>query len=123
MADNEDTLLRSVARQNAESIRTVLLQAEAALRERANPLILARDAIFTSDGTVKYRNRGAGNGTDSCRSEPFAASCKRRPRRPSLCARANQERRHQCRPPGRKAAAHQVERQRGCDGRLRFYAV
>ena len=63
--DNEDSLLRSVALQNAESIRAVRLraeqQAEAALREQANLLNLTHDAIFVRDmnGTVKYWNRGA----------------------------------------------------------------
>jgi PAS domain S-box-containing protein len=63
--DNEDSLLRSVALQNAESIRLVRLraeqQAEAALREQANLLNLTHDAIFVRDmnGTVKYWNRGA----------------------------------------------------------------
>src|ERR1700704_6150326 len=63
--DNEDKLLRSVALQNAESIRVVRLraeqQAEAALREQANLLNLTHDAIFVRDmnGTVKYWNRGA----------------------------------------------------------------
>jgi PAS domain S-box-containing protein len=63
--DNDDILLRSVALQNAESIRAVRLraeqQAEAALREQANLLNLTHDAIFVSDmnGTVKYWNRGA----------------------------------------------------------------
>ena len=63
--DNEDRLLRSVALQNAESIRVVRLraeqQAEAALREQANLLNLTHDAIFVRDmnGTVKYWNRGA----------------------------------------------------------------
>jgi PAS domain S-box-containing protein len=63
--DNDDILLRSVALQNAESIRAVRLraeqQAEAALREQANLLNLTHDAIFVRDmnGTVKYWNRGA----------------------------------------------------------------
>jgi PAS domain S-box-containing protein len=63
--DNEDSLLRSVALQNAESIRAVRLRAEqqteAALREQANLLNLTHDAIFVHDmnGTVKYWNRGA----------------------------------------------------------------
>jgi PAS domain S-box-containing protein len=63
--DNEDSLLRSVALRNAESIRAVRLraeqQAEAALREQANLLNLTHDAIFVRDmnGTVKYWNRGA----------------------------------------------------------------
>jgi len=64
-AYNEDSLLRSVARQNAESIRAARLhaeqRAEATLRERANLLNLTHDAIFVSDmnGTAKYFNRGA----------------------------------------------------------------
>jgi PAS domain S-box-containing protein len=64
-ADNEDDLLRSVAQQNAESIRAVRLraeqQAEATLREQANLLNLTHDAIYVRDmsGTVKYWNRGA----------------------------------------------------------------
>ena len=63
--DNEDSLLRSVALQNAESIRALRLraeqQAEAALREQASLLNLTHDAIFVRDmnGTVKYWNRGA----------------------------------------------------------------
>src|SRR3977135_4359340 len=63
--DKEDSRLRSVALQNAESIRAVRLraeqQAEAALREQANLLNLTHDAIFVRDmnGTVKYWNRGA----------------------------------------------------------------
>jgi PAS domain S-box-containing protein len=63
--DNEDSLLRSVALQNAESIRAVRLraeqQAEAAVREQANLLNLTHDAIFVRDmnGTAKYWNRGA----------------------------------------------------------------
>jgi PAS domain S-box-containing protein len=63
--DNEDSLLRSVTLQNAESIRVVRLraeqQAEAALREQANLLNLTHDAIFVRDmnGTAKYWNRGA----------------------------------------------------------------
>jgi PAS domain S-box-containing protein len=63
--DNEDSLLRSVALQNAESIRVVRLraeqQAEAALREQANLLNLTHDAIFVHDmsGTARYWNRGA----------------------------------------------------------------
>jgi PAS domain S-box-containing protein len=63
--DNEDSLLRSVALQNAESIRAVRLraeqQAEAALREQANLLNLTHDAIFVRhmNGIVKYWNRGA----------------------------------------------------------------
>lgn len=63
--DDEDSLLRSVALQNAESIRLVRLraeqQAEAVLREQANLLNLTHDAIFVRDmhGTAKYWNRGA----------------------------------------------------------------
>jgi PAS domain S-box-containing protein len=65
IADNEDSLLRSVAQQNAESIRAVRLRAEqqteATLREQANLLNLTHDAIFVHDmnGAVKYWNRGA----------------------------------------------------------------
>jgi PAS domain S-box-containing protein len=64
-ADNEDSQLRSVARQNAESIRAVRLRAEqkaeTTLREQANLLNLTHDAIYVRDmkGTVKYWNRGA----------------------------------------------------------------
>jgi PAS domain S-box-containing protein len=64
-ADDEDSLLRSVAQQNVESIRAVRLraeqQAEATLREQASLLNLTHDAIFVRDmnGTVKYWNRGA----------------------------------------------------------------
>src|ERR1700704_467005 len=63
--DNEDSLRRSVAQQNAESIRAVRLRAEqqteATLREQANLLNLTHDAIFVHDmnGAVKYWNRGA----------------------------------------------------------------
>jgi PAS domain S-box-containing protein len=63
--DNEERRLRSVALQNAESIRVLRLRAEqqteAALRERASLLNLTHDAIFVRDmnGTVKYWNRGA----------------------------------------------------------------
>src|ERR1700738_2061246 len=63
--DNDDILLRSVALQNAESIRAVCLraeqQAEATLREQASLLNLTHDAIFVRDmnGTIKYWNRGA----------------------------------------------------------------
>jgi PAS domain S-box-containing protein len=63
--DNEESLLRSVALKNAESIRVVRLraeqQAEAALREQANLLNLTHDAIFVRDmnGIAKYWNRGA----------------------------------------------------------------
>jgi PAS domain S-box-containing protein len=63
-ADNEDSLLSSVAQQ-AGSIRAVCLraeqQAEATLREQASLLNLTYDAIFVRDmnGTVKYWNRGA----------------------------------------------------------------
>jgi len=65
IADNEDSLLRSVAQQNAESIRAVRLRAEqqteATLREQANLLNLTHDAIFVHDmnGAVKNWNRGA----------------------------------------------------------------
>jgi PAS domain S-box-containing protein len=64
-ADNEDSLLSSVAKRNAGSIRSVRLRAEqqahATLREQANLLNLTHDAIFVRDmyGTVKYWNRGA----------------------------------------------------------------
>jgi PAS domain S-box-containing protein len=63
--DSEDNLLRSVALQNAESIRAVRLraeqEAEAALREQANLLNLTHDSIVVRDmnGAVKYWNRGA----------------------------------------------------------------
>jgi two-component system, LuxR family, sensor kinase FixL len=63
--DNEERRLRSVALQNAESIRVLRLRAEqqteAALREQASLLNLTHDAIFVRDmnGTVKYWNRGA----------------------------------------------------------------
>jgi PAS domain S-box-containing protein len=62
--NNEDSLLSSVAQQNAGSIRSVCLraeqQAEATLCE-SNLLNLTHDAIFVRDmnGTVKYWNRGA----------------------------------------------------------------
>jgi PAS domain S-box-containing protein len=64
-ADNEDSPLRSVGQQNAESIRAVRLraeqQAEATLREQANLLNLTHDAILVRDmkGNIKYWNRGA----------------------------------------------------------------
>ncbi len=64
-ADNEHSLSRSVAQQNAESTRAVRLsaeqQAEATLHEQANLLNLTHDAIFVRDmnGTVTYWNRGA----------------------------------------------------------------
>src|ERR1700726_2738956 len=63
-ADNEDSLLSSVAQQ-AGSIRAVCLraeqQAEATLREQASLLNLTHDAIFVREmnGTIKYWNRGA----------------------------------------------------------------
>jgi two-component system, LuxR family, sensor kinase FixL len=63
--DNEDRLLRSVALQNAESIRVARQraeqQAEAALRERANLLNLTHDSIFVHgiNGAIRYWNRGA----------------------------------------------------------------
>ena len=63
--DDEDSVLRSVALQNAESIRLARLRAEqqveATLREQANLLNLTHDAIFVRDmnGTIKYWNRGA----------------------------------------------------------------
>ena len=63
--DDEESLLRSVALQNAESIRAARLraeqQAEVTLREQANLLNLTHDAVVVRDmsGTVKYWNRGA----------------------------------------------------------------
>jgi PAS domain S-box-containing protein len=61
-ADNEDSLLSSVAQQ-AGSIRSVHLRAEqrAEASEPPNLLNLTHDAIFVRDmnGTVKYWNRGA----------------------------------------------------------------
>src|ERR1700688_2176590 len=63
-ADNEDSLLSSVAQQ-AGSIRAVCLraeqQSEATLREQASLLNLTHDAIFVREmnGTIKYWNRGA----------------------------------------------------------------
>jgi PAS domain S-box-containing protein len=63
--DTEDMLLRSVALQNAESIRMMRLraerQAEGTLREQAILLNLTHDAIFVNDmhGILKYWNRGA----------------------------------------------------------------
>jgi two-component system, LuxR family, sensor kinase FixL len=64
-SDDEDSLLRSVAQQNAGSIRAERQRAEqlaeATLREQANLLNLTHDAIFVRNmnGTVKYWNRGA----------------------------------------------------------------
>jgi PAS domain S-box-containing protein len=63
--DNEDKLLRSVALQNAESIRMARLhaeqQAEATLREQANLLNLTHDGIWVRDLNrfIKYWNHGA----------------------------------------------------------------
>jgi PAS domain S-box-containing protein len=63
--DNEDRLLRSVALQNAESIRIARQraeqQAEAALREQASLLNLTHDSIFVRgiNGAIRYWNRGA----------------------------------------------------------------
>jgi PAS domain S-box-containing protein len=63
--DYEDKLLRSVALQNAESIRMARQraeqQAEATLREQANLLNLTHDAIIVRDMSraIKYWNRGA----------------------------------------------------------------
>src|ERR1700692_1472813 len=63
-ADNEDSLLSSVAQQ-AGSIRAVCLraaqQSEATLHEQASLLNLTHDAIFVREmnGTIKYWNRGA----------------------------------------------------------------
>ena len=54
-ADDEDRLLRSVAQQNAETIRA------SPLREPASLLDLTHEAIFICErnGTIKYWNRGA----------------------------------------------------------------
>ena len=63
--DDEDRLLRSVALQNAESIRIASQraeqQAEATLRQQAQLLNLTHDAILVRDmnGTIKYWSRGA----------------------------------------------------------------
>jgi PAS domain S-box-containing protein len=63
--DNEDSLLRSVALQNVESIRIARQraeqQAEATLWEQANLLNLTHDAIFVRDmkSVIRYWNRGA----------------------------------------------------------------
>ncbi len=63
--DNEDRLLRSVALQNAESIRIARQraerQAEATLREQANLLNLTHDCIFVRDmnRAIRYWNRAA----------------------------------------------------------------
>ena len=63
--DNEDKLLRSVALQNAESIRIARQRAEeetdAALWEQAFLLNLTHDAIFVRDvhGTIRYWNHAA----------------------------------------------------------------
>jgi PAS domain S-box-containing protein len=64
-SDDEDSLLRPVAQQNAGSIRAERQRAEqlaeATLREQANLLNLTHDAIFVRNmnGAVKYWNRGA----------------------------------------------------------------
>jgi PAS domain S-box-containing protein len=63
--DDEDKLLRSVALQNATSIRIVRQRAEqrseAALREQASLLNLTHDTIFVRDmnDVITYWNRGA----------------------------------------------------------------
>jgi two-component system, LuxR family, sensor kinase FixL len=63
--DNEDRLLRSVALQNAESIRIARQRAEqqteATLWEQANLLNLTHDSIFVRDmkGAIRYWNRAA----------------------------------------------------------------
>jgi two-component system, LuxR family, sensor kinase FixL len=63
--DDEDRLLRSVARQNAESIRSARRRAEqqteATLWEQANLLNLTHDSIFVRDmkGAIRYWNRAA----------------------------------------------------------------
>jgi two-component system, LuxR family, sensor kinase FixL len=63
--DDEDRLLRSVARQNAESIRIARRRAEqqteATLWEQANLLNLTHDSIFVRDmkGAIRYWNRAA----------------------------------------------------------------
>ena len=63
--DNEDKLLRSVALQNAESIRIARQRAEeqteATVWEQALLLNLTHDAIFVRDihGSIKYWNRAA----------------------------------------------------------------
>jgi two-component system, LuxR family, sensor kinase FixL len=63
--DNEDRLLRSVALQNAESIRIARRRAEqqteATLWEQANLLNLTHDSIFVRDmkGAIRYWNRAA----------------------------------------------------------------
>ena len=63
--DDEDKLLRSVALQNANSIRIARQRAEqrseAALREQANLLNLTHDSIFVRgmDDVITYWNRGA----------------------------------------------------------------
>jgi two-component system, LuxR family, sensor kinase FixL len=63
--DNEDRLLRSVALQNAESIRIARQRAEqqteTTLWEQANLLNLTHDSIFVRDmnAVIKYWNRAA----------------------------------------------------------------
>jgi PAS domain-containing protein len=63
--DNEDSLLRSVALQNVESIRIARQRAErqveATLWEQANLLNLTHDAILVRDmnSVINYWNRGA----------------------------------------------------------------
>jgi PAS domain S-box-containing protein len=63
--DDKDSLLRSVAQENAEGIRVARLHAEqqtdATLREQAKLLNLTHDAIYVLDiaGTVRYWNLGA----------------------------------------------------------------
>ena len=65
MKDDEEKLLRSVALQNANSIRIARQRAEqrteAALREQANLLNLTHDTIFVRgmDDVITYWNRGA----------------------------------------------------------------
>ncbi len=63
--DNEESLLRTVALQNAESIRMARQRAErqteATLREQASLLNLTHDSIFVRDmnGAIRYWNRAA----------------------------------------------------------------
>jgi len=65
MDEHEETLLRSAALQNAESIRLARrraeLQTEATLREQASLLDLTHDTVFVRDmrDTVTYWNRAA----------------------------------------------------------------
>ncbi len=76
--DNDDSLLRSVALQNAESIHVVRLraeqQAEAALREQANLLNLTHDAIFVRD--IRCRPLGRRACADQEGRQP---GCRRQP--------------------------------------------